>query len=362
MRILLQHASRADDISGVRTCCEALPRALEALGADVEVLPTRVASGREIWRAVGRADVVHLNSHHIGVVLAVLVRRKPAVLTYHYPLWDELVNEPYEPRGLVHRWSQDMIYIWRHSERQRRFRYVAMRFVRSLFRVAIGSVVDVRLACSRYLAATTDLPFPVFVEYNVLPFPDAPPRANPVARRPSFVYAGRLSKEKGVDLLIEAAVGLRSAGWEFQVDVVGCGEEEGALRELARVRKVDDVVTFHGRAQRAAVKHAMRNALAVVVPSRWNDPAPYVIVEAAAEGCCAVGARRGGIPELVGDPRLLFDTDDAAGLAAVMASLLAAPAAARRRGEAAFERLRALCGSPGAARGILAVYQGLLHR
>jgi glycogen synthase len=78
------------------------------------------------------------------------------------------------------------------------------------------------------------------------------------------------------------------------------------------------------------------SALALVVPSRWNEPTGYVILEAATRGRVCIAARRGGIPEVIG-PGLLFENEDVAGLAAHMRRLLENPADATRLGIEAYK-------------------------
>jgi glycosyltransferase involved in cell wall biosynthesis len=64
-----------------------------------------------------------------------------------------------------------------------------------------------------------------------------------------------------------------------------------------------------------------------VVPSRWPDTAPQVVPEARSHGVPVIGARIGGIPELVGRrcSPLLFEPGDADALARSMEQFVAEP-------------------------------------
>jgi len=111
-----------------------------------------------------------------------------------------------------------------------------------------------------------------------------------------FLYAGRLSHEKGVDVLIRAAALVPEA----TVDVLGDGPERARLEKLAQ-EVAPGRVRFHGRLGREQVHEAMRRSIAVVVPSRWYENQPITILEAFACGVPVVGTRLGGIPELIED-------------------------------------------------------------
>jgi glycosyltransferase involved in cell wall biosynthesis len=64
-----------------------------------------------------------------------------------------------------------------------------------------------------------------------------------------------------------------------------------------------------------------------VVPSEWQDPAPLVVNEARARGITVIGARAGGIPELVApaSEALLFTSGDAGELAERLRTFAAEP-------------------------------------
>ena len=147
-----------------------------------------------------------------------------------------------------------------------------------------------------------------------------------------FVYAGRLSPEKGVDVLIEAAAQMPA----IAVDVLGDGPTRPELERLAD-RKAPGRVRFHGRVDKDSVHQAMRSALAVIVPSRWYENQPITILEAFACGVPVIGTRLGGIPELVTDGVNGYTVapNDPAALAALMGALVSRPEDAIRFGQAA---------------------------
>jgi glycosyltransferase involved in cell wall biosynthesis len=108
----------------------------------------------------------------------------------------------------------------------------------------------------------------------------------------TFVYVGRLSREKGLVTLIRAAAASHCA-----VALVGTGPQAEELRDLAE--KLKAPVTFPGYLSGESLQDAIRSARAVVLPSEWYENAPLSVLEAYALGKPVVGARIGGIPELI---------------------------------------------------------------
>jgi glycosyltransferase involved in cell wall biosynthesis len=127
---------------------------------------------------------------------------------------------------------------------------------------------------------------PNFVDTSLLQ-----PRFEPGS---AFLYFGRVSREKGIGTLIRAAASAKCA-----LRVVGTGPELDEMRELAQHLKAD--VTFLGYQTGAALYDAVASSLAVVLPSQWYENAPMSVLEAYALGKPVLGARIGGIPELVKD-------------------------------------------------------------
>ena len=144
-----------------------------------------------------------------------------------------------------------------------------------------------------------------------------------VAAGHGFLYFGRLSPEKGLGTLIRASALSRQP-----VTVVGTGPQEAELRALAGATGAD--VTWLGHRTGAALHAAVAAARAVVLPSTWYENAPLSLLEAYALGRPVIGARIGGIPELVreGETGSLFATGDAEALAGEMARFAALPDAA----------------------------------
>ncbi len=135
-----------------------------------------------------------------------------------------------------------------------------------------------------------------------------------------FLYFGRLSAEKGLPTLIRAA-----AGAGVGLKVAGTGPDAQSLQELAASLGAD--VEFLGYRTGKDLHDLVRASRAVVLPSEWYENAPLSVLESFAMGKPVIGARIGGIPELVEDGASgwLFKSGDVQELVDVLRRVAGAP-------------------------------------
>lgn len=122
-----------------------------------------------------------------------------------------------------------------------------------------------------------------------------------------FLYAGRLSKEKGLITLVKAFSMLK----DVSLKIVGNGDEVDNLKEIAT-----ENVEFLGFKRGEELQSVISNASFVIVPSEWYENNPMAIIESYSLGKPVVAANIGGIPEIVseGETGFLFESGDVASL------------------------------------------------
>ncbi len=131
--------------------------------------------------------------------------------------------------------------------------------------------------------------------------------------------------------------------------IVGTGERADDLKAQACQLGIAERVTFWGLQRN--VEPFLQAADCFVLPSRWQEAAGLVVLEAQASGLPVVASRIGGIPEYVDDDHTgyLFAPDDAVGLAAYLRqlcgddALIRAWERRRKGGCASIFRSRAAC-------------------
>jgi glycosyltransferase involved in cell wall biosynthesis len=164
------------------------------------------------------------------------------------------------------------------------------------------------------------------------------------ARGEHALVAARLSREKGVDVAVEACA---RAG--LPLVVAGDGPDAAAVRARA-----GDRVRFVGQVGPAEVADLRARAALQLVPSRCSEVMPLAAVEAMSAGVPVVATAMGGLPELVGDPAALVPRDDPVELAAAALARYGDAAA----GERGLRRVRELSAPEAVAARLARVYDG----
>lgn len=115
---------------------------------------------------------------------------------------------------------------------------------------------------------------------------------------PNFCAVARLSAQKGVPLLIEAAGRLKHGGRQFRLTIVGDGELRPEIEAMIQTLDLGGVVELVGWASSEVVIERLLEARALVLPS-FAEGLPVVIMEALALKRPVIVTAIAGTPELV---------------------------------------------------------------
>ncbi|MCW1959150.1 MAG: glycosyltransferase family 4 protein [Mycobacterium sp.] len=148
-----------------------------------------------------------------------------------------------------------------------------------------------------------------------------------------LLFVGSLTRQKGVETLLDAYAGLAGAP---PLVLVGYTLPESP-------KSFPDNVIVLKNWPHTAVMTAWRHSLAGIVPSIWPDPCPGVAMEAMAAGKPVIASRIGGLPEIVadGETGIVVEPGDSDALRTAMATLVDDPTLAARMGAAGRERVTA---------------------
>jgi glycosyltransferase involved in cell wall biosynthesis len=156
-------------------------------------------------------------------------------------------------------------------------------------------------------------------------FVESPP-IRTVFKRKGFLFVGRLSREKGINVLANAMSGLSG----LPCDVIGTGPDQKLLSNIPGL-------LMSGWQNTDVVFERMQHARALIMPSIWYEGFPRTLVEAFAAGLPVIASRLGAMAALIKDGHtgLLFDPGNAADLAAKLQWAYAHPARMNAMGLAA---------------------------
>lgn len=150
--------------------------------------------------------------------------------------------------------------------------------------------------------------------------------------RAGFLFVGRLSAEKGVDVLVDAA---NICGTSV-IRVAGGGPQAGLLENVPGVTRL-------GALSSDSVRTEMSQAMALILPSICYEGFPMTLVEAFSSSLPVIASRLGSLPELVSDgvTGILFDPGNANDLANKLAWALQHPGEMAQMGRNARARYEA---------------------
>jgi len=143
-------------------------------------------------------------------------------------------------------------------------------------------------------------------------------------RENQFLFVGRLSHEKGADILIKAIKLVKEKSPDVKVKIIGDGPEKQNLEKQAKNMGLENSLLFLGKTSNENLPQYYRESLAIIIPSIWMENNPIVAFEAMNMGRLIIASNRGGLPDLVKDGYngFLFEAGDYKTLTEKMLQLL----------------------------------------
>jgi glycosyltransferase involved in cell wall biosynthesis len=164
---------------------------------------------------------------------------------------------------------------------------------------------------------------------------------------PSFLYLGRMTTAKGIEVAYRALASLRNEhGLDARLVQVGTAKPEmlASLAGLAAELGIGDAIDDRGRLETDELSVVLAQVGALVLPTVEWDVFPLVLIEAGLARVPIVAARIGGVPEAVtdGEHAILFEPGNVDACAAALATVFREPEAAAERARRAYERMQSL--------------------
>ena len=340
MRVL--HVAKVTGIAGAENHLLALLPALRALGVDAEVVllqePGRPVA--QLVRAFLTAGVptfelainMDLDPWLVGR-LARLVRSRGAHAVHTHGVHADLY-------GRLCLQGLDGVLLLQTRHNDDRFRRLwIMRLLNQWLARRCVRIVAISDAVREFVCAVEGIP-PRKVERIYYGLDAAPAPQNVADLRtelgwagaPLIGFVGRLTGQKGVDVLLNAFAIVHRALPTARLLLIGDGPQRATLAALAGGLQISAAVHFAGWREDARAQMAALNVLAIA--SRWEGFG-LVTLEAMQAGVAVVASRVSALPEIVldGETGLLVPAANAAKLAAALLALLQDPQRAMQLGE-----------------------------
>lgn len=260
--------------------------------------------------------------HKLGVI------RRIAALQ---PAWAEVHQDPRLARLLARLFPATRIALVLHNDplTMRGLKRIAER--QAMLQRADVVTVSPHLA-QLYATGFDTLP----ARLQAIPNPVPPPeRVAPLeSRRREFLFVGRVTPDKGVDVFLEACRRVLPGlpGWSARIvggDRYGPNQSGSPFYRQILARAAEVGITCTGYVPQDQVVAAMSEAAIMAMPSRMIEGFPLAAIEALANGVPLIATRSGGLPDAAGEAAVYVPGNDPDALAAAM-HRLASDETARR--------------------------------
>ncbi len=180
------------------------------------------------------------------------------------------------------------------------------------------------------------------------------------ARERKVVFVGRLTSEKGAQILVDA---WRRWGAEApRLEIMGDGPQRARLEAEIAASPARERVSFLGQLPFSEAQGRLARARLAIVPSLCYEGFPMVVREAFAFGVPVLASALGSLGDIVtdGETGRLFPAGDAAALQSAASSLWQAPETLERLGDAAACRFRERYTSARGYEDLMAIYDAAI--
>lgn len=321
----------------------------EARRLHLAVTPWRMKPGFNVrealriarWARAEGFDLLHSHGFKFNILLGMLpfnVRRLPIISTLH-----GYTEQSFKRKmgiyafidRLILRYSQAVVLVSEH-----------MRNLKSLSHIPAARVHVIPNGISTHSVVSTDIlnsEVSSFIKKNVF----------------NFLVIGRLSKEKNINLAIEAVSRLRNEGHCLGLYIVGDGPEKHNLLALVEDRNLGSYVKFSGYLNDAESLMGFFDAL--LLPS-LTEGLPIVVLEALRARLPVLASAVGGVPAILdhGESGYLFENDNLESLLQRIREVTTQPERLEVIKRTAYEKFLVRYSSVAMAQSYKKVYQGVL--
>ena len=148
-------------------------------------------------------------------------------------------------------------------------------------------------------------------------------------KRKEVLFVGRLVKEKGVDIYVNAIKSIAHNYPEWSFGLIGSfrlgsnkNENFYAKSIIKKFSSIGPQANYYGFKDHDFVHEKMRSASIIIIPSIWQEPFGLVVAEAMSNGAAVIASKVGGIPEILKDNEILIENLNSKNVEKVLLDLI----------------------------------------
>jgi glycogen synthase len=281
----------------------------------------------QLWSIIRASDMIHVAGPAVAPVVLGRLARKPVVIEHHG-------YQAICPNGLLfHHPSQSACP--GHFERRnysecfrcnqqnegswRSLRLLAMTFLRH----SLCSGVVCNIAPTKHVAMRNQLPGSKIIFHGIEDPYSGFSSVQSTAYEPnSFAYLGRLVREKGLLILLEAVRLLRQEGYDLFLKIIGDGPERLNVERVIAEWGLEKNVCVTGFLLRDELDVALQDVGTIIMPTLMEETAGLAVIEQMMRGRLVIASDTGGLGEVVGSAGLRFPAGDAVALEESMRNVM----------------------------------------
>lgn len=289
MKILIASPVFYPSVGGIETITDTLAIGISSLGHQVKVITPQVLpsdtnelmrnfeilrnpSHLTFLRAIRDCDAFIQNSISLKNFWPLLVYRRKWIVTHHGPLFN-------------------------HSLKLKMIKKLKLFLTRFAVNVGVSKFIGSQFSKKFYV-----IPNPINLEFFQI--------VNTINKDKDFVFVGRLVKEKGTHLFLEALKCAQIINPSIHATIIGIGPELENLKKQASSLALNDYVIFKGKLCGESLIREISRHKVMVIPSIGQEAFGVVALEGLACGCNIVATEVGGLPEALDDCGVIVDPEN----------------------------------------------------
>ena len=164
----------------------------------------------------------------------------------------------------------------------------------------------------------------VVLHNGIIPFCDKIPK-----KEKTVIFVGRLVKEKGIDLYVDAInnISKNFDDWKFKIigsSTLGENKYKDSFSKnmVEKFNKIGKNTYVLGYLPPIDLKEIMKKSSIIVIPSTWQEPFGLVAAEAMSFGVAIISSKVGGLSEVISNGGILIENIDSNKIEKSLISLL----------------------------------------